>query len=425
MQVTIHKLDSQQADSALMLQRLRSRLLDSLCPQKLRKTERLRKLVKRMAALEQNVGREQAECVKVMEAVLATVERNGQVAEAVCHHLGSRKREAMMPSMCRTGNRGSCSPFSSSASLVGQLGRMLGAARTEDSERHALGLPAGTMSAKTAEEDAAASAAIQRLHVDNAPVPARLEETDLPAEESAGPSFRATPEIDQGTVSSMEGTSAEGLDAQLLLYMSRFRSVWDAPTEPEELPQAALPASSRRADEAVRRLVDVSVSPPKLAPPDFSLGPQDSVFQEPSPNESQPGTSNPGKPVSDAAAGGDDANPDPGPIAVRSTGHSTYGHQEQPAQSPQGDIAEEPNRPETEGQAEEAEARAARPEPALEQPAPVSVPRGGPLVRRVTSSEEEGSSSPDSGSSADSLAKAKAAPKERPRHDSRDRKSVV
>ena len=114
----------------------------------------------------------------------------------------------------------------------------------------------------------------------------------------------------------------------------------DAPTEPEELPQAvldilqlssgaartfrsdrqaALPASSRRADEAVRlvpsqsrteedkqsainaheqtcpafhsagdqltspgRLVDVSVSPPKLEPPDFSLGPQDSVFQEPS-----------------------------------------------------------------------------------------------------------------------------------------------
>ena len=30
----------------MVLQRLRSRLLDSLCPQKLRKTERLRKLVK-------------------------------------------------------------------------------------------------------------------------------------------------------------------------------------------------------------------------------------------------------------------------------------------------------------------------------------------------------------------------------------------
>ena len=36
-------------------------------------------------------------------------------------------------------------------------------------------------------------------------------------------------------------------------------------------------------------------------------------------------TCNGGKPVSDSAAGGDDANPDPGPIAVRSTGHSTYG----------------------------------------------------------------------------------------------------
>eukprot|EP00439_Symbiodinium_sp_Y106_P070148 s4231_g12.t1 len=167
MQVTIHKLDSQQADSAMVLQRLRSRLLDSL---------------KRLAALERNVGREQAECVKVMEAVLTTVERNGQVAEAVTDPQlwSSRKREAVMPST-------SYSPFSSSPSVVGQLGRMLGAARTQDSGSHALGLPAGTLSAKAAQEDTAASAT-QRLHVENAPVPARLpEENDLQAEESAGP----------------------------------------------------------------------------------------------------------------------------------------------------------------------------------------------------------------------------------------------
>eukprot|EP00439_Symbiodinium_sp_Y106_P014099 s1560_g2.t1 len=223
----------------------------------------------------------------------------------------------------------------------------------------------------------------------------------------------------------MEGTSAEGLDAQLLLYMSRFRSVWDAPEEHEEPPQAALPASSRRADEAVRRLLDVSPPQPlgasSIEPPSRGGGDLSQEAMQPStsfgPNESRPGTSDPGKPVS-ASAGVGDVNH--GAIAVPERTEQADGALPSTRELPQGDIPEEPSRVQTEGQAAEAEARPAPGEDALEQPAPVSAPRGGPLVRRVTSSEEEeeGSSSPDSGSSADSLAKAKAAPKERPRQDS-------
>lgn len=87
LEMTIRDMDAQQAEAALELQRMRARLLDGLCPSKLRRSERLKGLARRLAMLEQNVGREQAECVKVMEAVLATVERNGAVAEAVCQHL--------------------------------------------------------------------------------------------------------------------------------------------------------------------------------------------------------------------------------------------------------------------------------------------------------------------------------------------------
>jgi len=91
LEVAMRDMDSQQAEAALQLQRLRARLLDGLCPAKFRQSERVKRLAKRLARLEQNVGREQAECVRVMEAVLATVERNGAVAEAVCEHLGARR----------------------------------------------------------------------------------------------------------------------------------------------------------------------------------------------------------------------------------------------------------------------------------------------------------------------------------------------
>ena len=46
-----------QAEAALELQRLRARLLDGLCPAKLRQSERVKRLAKRLARLEQNVGR--------------------------------------------------------------------------------------------------------------------------------------------------------------------------------------------------------------------------------------------------------------------------------------------------------------------------------------------------------------------------------
>lgn len=91
LEVAMRDMDSQQAEAALELQRLRARLLDGLCPVKLRQSERVKRLAKRLARLEQNVGREQTECVRVMEAVLSTVERNGAVAEAVCQHLGTRR----------------------------------------------------------------------------------------------------------------------------------------------------------------------------------------------------------------------------------------------------------------------------------------------------------------------------------------------
>eukprot|EP00435_Cladocopium_sp_Y103_P050064 s1288_g15.t1 len=91
LEVAMRDLDSQQAEAALELQRLRVRLLDGLCPAKLRQSERVKRLAKRLARLELNVGREQTECVRVMEAVLSTVERNGAVAEAVCQHLGTRR----------------------------------------------------------------------------------------------------------------------------------------------------------------------------------------------------------------------------------------------------------------------------------------------------------------------------------------------
>lgn len=91
LEVAMRDMDSQQAEAALELQRLRARLLDGLCPAKLRQSERVKRLAKRLARLEQNVGREQTECVRVMEAVLSTVERNGAVAEAVCQHLGTRR----------------------------------------------------------------------------------------------------------------------------------------------------------------------------------------------------------------------------------------------------------------------------------------------------------------------------------------------
>ncbi|CAJ1362929.1 unnamed protein product [Effrenium voratum] len=92
LEVTMQHMDSQQAEAAGALQQLRARVLETLCPQRLLQAQRLRKLAQRLARLERNVGREQAECVKVMEAVLATVERNGAVAEAVCHSLGARRK---------------------------------------------------------------------------------------------------------------------------------------------------------------------------------------------------------------------------------------------------------------------------------------------------------------------------------------------
>lgn len=49
-----------QAEAALELQRLRARLLDGLCPVKLRQSERVKRLAKRLARLEQNVGRASA-----------------------------------------------------------------------------------------------------------------------------------------------------------------------------------------------------------------------------------------------------------------------------------------------------------------------------------------------------------------------------
>eukprot|EP00931_Biecheleriopsis_adriatica_P031646 TRINITY_DN18526_c0_g1_i2.p1 TRINITY_DN18526_c0_g1~~TRINITY_DN18526_c0_g1_i2.p1 ORF type:complete len:578 (+),score=144.20 TRINITY_DN18526_c0_g1_i2:89-1822(+) len=84
---SVQRVEAQQTEAATELEHLRARLLDALSPVTLRRTDRLKRLAMRLEALERGVGREQAECVKVMEAVLATVERNGKAASAVCQHL--------------------------------------------------------------------------------------------------------------------------------------------------------------------------------------------------------------------------------------------------------------------------------------------------------------------------------------------------
>ena len=55
--VRMFGLGPAQAEAALELQRLRARLLDGLCPAKLRQSERVKRLAKRLARLERNVGR--------------------------------------------------------------------------------------------------------------------------------------------------------------------------------------------------------------------------------------------------------------------------------------------------------------------------------------------------------------------------------
>ena len=52
LEMTIRDMDAQQAEAALELQRMRARLLDGLCPSKLRRSERLKGLARRLAMLE-------------------------------------------------------------------------------------------------------------------------------------------------------------------------------------------------------------------------------------------------------------------------------------------------------------------------------------------------------------------------------------
>ena len=46
-----------QAEALAQLQALRARLLDGLCPAKVAKSERLKRLARRLTVLERNVGR--------------------------------------------------------------------------------------------------------------------------------------------------------------------------------------------------------------------------------------------------------------------------------------------------------------------------------------------------------------------------------
>ncbi|CAE7449584.1 unnamed protein product [Symbiodinium natans] len=419
MESTVFKLDDQQACTALMLQRLRSRLLDSLCPQKLRKTERLKKLAKRLAALEHDVGREQAECVKAMEAVLATVEKNGQVAEAVCRHLGSRKH-AVLPQDMTAACPGA--PFASSPSLVGQLGRILGTARVHDEEGHHHGLPNGAASASAALEAVPAQVDIAPVSV---PV-ARQHEADL-LEEAAGLLRNEMAEPDQATVSSLGDNSAEGgLDAQLMLYMSRFRSVWDAPEEHRELSQAPWqatlpgPAAPSRLEAASLSLpADVSARPvpEPVERPTLSVEPGsgDRVSEEAKPSspnamECQPES----KTASHNDALAEEMRPSAS--APSSVSQPCLGHAQEtlPAQSSRGDLQTESEDRQTKLRREEGDEGQAEAEtgPDALEPAPP-----GPMVRRITSSAE-GSSSVSSVSSDDSLAKAKAVPRRESSEDS-------
>lgn len=78
------RLGAQQARAAAEIAGLRAKLLDALAPDALQRGERLARLSRRLDHLERGVGREQAECVRVLEALLAAVERSRATADTMC-----------------------------------------------------------------------------------------------------------------------------------------------------------------------------------------------------------------------------------------------------------------------------------------------------------------------------------------------------
>merc|ERR1719247_613292 len=92
---SVQKIEAQQSLASAEIMQLRARLLDVLtqpaAPQRasrLDRLERLNRLYRRLESLEKNVGREQAECVRMLEVVLSAVEKNSTAMGVLSQTLG-------------------------------------------------------------------------------------------------------------------------------------------------------------------------------------------------------------------------------------------------------------------------------------------------------------------------------------------------
>lgn len=92
---SVHRVEAQQAQAGTEIVQLRTRLLDILtlpaAPQRasrLDRLERLNRLYRRLESLEQGVGSEQVECVRMLEVVLSAVEKKGAAMGILSQAIG-------------------------------------------------------------------------------------------------------------------------------------------------------------------------------------------------------------------------------------------------------------------------------------------------------------------------------------------------
>jgi len=85
----LRKLGEQQDEAEAEIELLRVRLLDVLTPDMLRRSERVSRLKERLELLRRGVGSEQAECVKVLSALLSRMESNRSKRLAPSQHVST------------------------------------------------------------------------------------------------------------------------------------------------------------------------------------------------------------------------------------------------------------------------------------------------------------------------------------------------
>ncbi|CAE8590587.1 unnamed protein product [Polarella glacialis] len=237
----VQRMDAQQQEAASEIARLRERLLDSLTPAALRRADRLAKLAGRLEVLERGVGQEQAEVVRVMEAVLSTVEKNGAAANTMCQRLsGGRSPAAAVASTAAALAMGSLHSWQREAPAAASLAPVVLPAAVQPSQP---GQVEGVLEALQADSLAATEAVARKVSELTAAYAASDGETGA----QMLPNARGVPRH-LGTSGSSFPAFAMGLVATPYSSSALPFKAEDGPSQPAELKDVDDASESSDAD---------------------------------------------------------------------------------------------------------------------------------------------------------------------------------